>query len=187
MYENQQRYMAIAIANKLHIAETGTPSVQIKFGLMYNMSNPNVSYNRIIWASLYLSDNCFEKTMDTLTNIFGFSSENIQDINDNPSLFEGINAILVTDFETYNGKKYEKVKFINHPNGGAGKPLDDIAAGQLNNDLRNKLKAYYMKNKTGNKSAPQPQRSTLPPVRNAGMPEQGQAQTNDPNDEDLPF
>lgn len=188
--------MAIALANKLNVNEnTGAVSVQIKFGLTECLTNPNVSVQgKTMWGYLYLTDYTYERTLETLSNVFGFNSEDIREINDNPYLFEGINVILVTDIEEYEGKTYEKVKFINHPNGGAGKPLDDIEASKVNDMLKGKIRAFHQRNKQNGQSG-QPVKTSIPPVRNSNRQNSQSSgnnynsNNNSPpyNDDDLPF
>lgn len=184
MYENQERYMAIAVANKLHVADTGTPSVQIKFQTLYNMKDQSQPITKTLWGSLYLSDSCFERSMETLSEVFGFKSDDIQEINNNTTLFAGIEAVIVTDQEEYNGECREKIKFINHPAGGAGKKLEDSEAARLSAELRNKIKAFHMKSQG---KGSQPSKREIPPARRqAQAPVQQQAQPQFQED-DLPF
>ena len=189
MYENQQRYMAVALANKLNVASTGTASVQIKFGTVYNMADPNTPVKKILWGSLYLTDDTFEKSLDTLSKVFGFNSTDISEINNNTELFSGVEVILVTDMDEYNGQVREKVKFINSPNGGVGKKLDDIASSELSIKLENKLKAYYMRNKieagTQTRKPPTPQRGNQ--FQSSFNGYSGNDDAPPPNDDDLPF
>ena len=175
-YENQKKYMAVAVANKLDIASTGTASVQIRFQTKYDLSNPHVEDVKTLWGSLYLSENTFERSMGVLSEVFGFTSDDISEINNDNHLFEGIEAVLVTDFEEYNGEMREKVKFINSTSGGVGKKIEDTEAIRLSNELRNKIKAFHMKN--GTKTAPQPARQTAPAYSPAPAQE---------GEDDLPF
>ena len=189
-YENQKKYMAVAVCNKLNVANTGTPSVQIKFQTQYDIVNPNQPVEKVLWGSLYLSDATFDRSMEVLSDVFGFTSENIQEINDNTSLFEGVQAIVVTDFEEYQGEMKEKIKFINHPAGGAGKKMEDSEAAQLSMALRNKIKAFHMKNKSNGGSSPALQQRPVQQQRPAPQykPVGTVQQNNTPEDDsDLPF
>lgn len=186
MYESQRRFMAVCVGNRLKIAETGTPSVNLKFLTLYDMANPTEQVNVTLFADLFLTENSFERSVETLEKVFGFTGDDLQEINNNTELFANIEAVLVVDEEEYNGKIYTKVKFINHPSGGFGKKLEDSEAQRLGAQLRNKLKAYHMKNKTG-VAAPAPVKRDKPlPASNTNS----RSNFEEPppfNDNDLPF
>lgn len=208
-YENQERFMAVAIGNRLALFDTGTPAVQIKFGIVHSMSNPDITQTvlgeRTLWWTGFLSENTYERTLEILAEVFGYdgSVTDISEINNNTELFANIQAIIVTEPEEYNGHSRSKIKFVNHPDRGGVKPLDEIEATRISKELSNKLKAFSMKNKgqTG-----QPSRSSVPPARNVQQNSRqssgnGYRQNNPPsgngvnstgtpppyNDDDLPF
>jgi hypothetical protein len=160
-YEDQQRYKAVATCNKLATSKNkGTPSVQIRFQTTENMTEQRPEI-KTFWADLWLSEKCFDRTMETLSDVFNWSGEDIQSLNNNTNELAGIEVELITGYEEYqdeNGetKTAEKVKFINAPGGNIGKKLEDSEALKLSEQLKNKIKAFRMKNPA--KSQPEQQK-----------------------------
>ena len=115
---------ATSVSGKLDVAKTGAACVNILF-------REDDSFDeRDIWASLWLTEKAFDKSMKVLEDVFGWKGNNFDELND-PKRLAGIKVSLACENEEYNGKTTEKVKFINKPRGA----IDDSIAAKLQERL----------------------------------------------------
>jgi hypothetical protein len=155
-----RRYKAICTGNALaESKEKKTPSVRLSLQTQFDYNDPEVPCVKTFQTDLWLSDSAFERTLDTLTNVFGWDGENVYELNVDTSMFASIECDITTVEEEYNGRVYEKVKFVNKVN--AVRPMDEMAAIDLNQKMSAKLALYRQKNQgkpipTVNKTHVQP-------------------------------
>lgn len=179
-----RRYRAYCVGNKLAESSTAkTPSVKLIFKTTFDHDAPENRVEKTLFADLWLSEKCFERTMDTLTKVMGWSGDNLFEMND-PMKLAGIEVDLVTGEEDYNGKTMEKVKFINAPGSLSVTPMEDGQASLLADQIRGRLLLYRQKN----------EKQPVPEVKRAAVGTVGAARTaaptvpedDDPTN-DLPF
>lgn len=143
--EDQVKYRAKCLTNSIaESKEKQTPGVKLQFLLLYNIETPNIPENKIVYADLWLSDAVFEKSMHTLTKVMGWKGNNLTEVNENNTLFQNVEVILVCEPELYNGKTTLKVKFVNP----LAKRLDEEAMKNLDAKLAGKFAAYKAKSPT---------------------------------------
>lgn len=65
----------------------------------------------IVWNG-WLSDKAFERTIETLIQVFGFNGD-LTGLHKGEITFEGMPCQVTTEVQEYNGKNYGKVKFLN--------------------------------------------------------------------------
>jgi hypothetical protein len=172
--ETDVKYRAVVQSHALaKSSNNGTPSVKVVFLTKFDVSNPAVPVSKIFIADLWLTPNCFEKTMHTLTKTFGWQGTNIQEINNNNVLLAGAQCVLVTADEEYEGKVRTKVKFVND----IQKKMDEDEAAELADSLAAQVAAYKAKSPKVN-SNPNPEAATEAPPSDDAPPI---------GDSDLPF
>lgn len=108
--------------------EKKTPSVKLSLDIVKDLDTGAEIFGRRIYADLWLSEKCIDRTAETLASI-GCPCDNFEDLNyGNP--MKGIDVEISTDFEEYNGKEYEKVAFVNqvghYANRGVKKGDEDM-------------------------------------------------------------
>lgn len=127
-----------------------------------------------MYTDLWLSAACFERSMHTLTKVFGWKGEIFEELNDFPTLLAGAECVLVVEDEEYNGKITSKVKFVN----AVQKQLDKDRAKSLSEKLAGQLRAYKTKS-PGVKQTPMPGEDTgeslpnnedVPPLTDDDLP-----------------
>lgn len=109
-------FRAICMGNAIRKSKTkGTPSVSFKFFTKFEITNPLSPVNTYIYADLWLTPSCLDRTIKTLRNVFGWQGNNIKELND--PIFRDIEVDLVVQ---ENENKYNEVKWINKPSGVIG-------------------------------------------------------------------
>ena len=127
------KYLAIPEDAAFGESNTGSPRVECKFRIKGGDHD-----GRLVFADLYMTDAAADRTIESLrycgcrfpdadvTNLKGFGDKEVQ---------------VVVEIETYNGKQYNKVKWVNAANGGGrvkpNNPLEDKEA--LANRMRGRV------------------------------------------------
>jgi hypothetical protein len=159
-------YRAITINNTIAESEKKkTPSVKLQFYTQFEHSLPSVSIMKKFSMDLWLSDKCFDRTMEVLNNVFGWQGDDVSELNYRNDLLAGTEVDLVTGIEEYKTpegevKRFEKVKFVNNPNNAYAKQLEEEVLSPIASALRGKVIAYRQKN--AGKPAPEIKRSVVP-------------------------
>ena len=149
--QEQRKYRAVVSSHSLAESKEGTPSVKVIFQTKFEVENPGVPFVKTMYTDLWLSAACFERSMHTLTKVFGWKGEIFEELNDNNTLLAGAECVLVVEDEEYNGKITSKVKFVN----AVQKQLDKDRAKSLSEKLAGQLRAYKTKS-PGVKQTPMP-------------------------------
>jgi hypothetical protein len=118
----------IAVARSWDVGESkekGTPLVNVNYEIV---AGPNSG--QFISGQHYITEGAVEFTIKAL-RASGWSGVNCSDPNDLGGM--GTRKVeLVVEAESYEGKSYPKVKFVNAPGGGfKPKPLDESKKRQL--------------------------------------------------------
>lgn len=106
----------------------------------------------ILWYG-YLTDAAFDRTIQTLAEVFGFDGD-LDGLQNGTVSFAGQECRIVTDFEEYKGESRLKVKWLNSAGGGQ---LDEATAKPILDRLRSRAKAVAAaagKGKAPDASAP---------------------------------
>ena len=127
-------YQATVLSNKLSIAKSGAACISIEF--------QTIPDKKRFFGSLWLTEKAFDRSMKTLEDVFEWKGESLMELND-PLKLAGKQAQLACDFEEYEGKTTEKVKFINKSNVLDEDELESIAA-----KLQGRLDAFRGKKPT---------------------------------------
>lgn len=83
-----------------------------------------------IYANLWLSDGAFDNSVNTLNEVFGFDG-NFTTINDQ---IKGKECSFTVEMESYEGKEYPRVKWINGPR--SSQPIEDSMLTLLSRKAR---------------------------------------------------
>lgn len=115
--------------------EKQTPYIQIRFTVEEGVDEGK----EITWFG-YLSEKAIYRTIEVLVAAFGFSG-NLNDLYTGKITFDGMQARITTEIETYAGKDRCKVKWLN-PAAYSGPPaIDDSTAKMLIAGLNNRAMA----------------------------------------------
>jgi hypothetical protein len=128
--------------------EKGTPSVKLRF---------ETGENEILYHDLWLTDSCFDRTMDVLRGVFGWFGDDVREFLDNHTALSNVEVELAVGKEEYNGKEYWRVKFVN-PVGGrpdAVTQMDANTAREIGEKLRGRIALYDQKKKQEQQAAAQ--------------------------------
>jgi hypothetical protein len=114
------RVIASALENCLAtIGQKETPAVQIRFSIDKVIGPGNLPADitleegqTLTWSG-WLTEACFDRTMGTLLQCFNWQGNDLELLNQDRGAFENMKAILVVDFEEYNGKISPKIAFVN--------------------------------------------------------------------------
>jgi hypothetical protein len=186
------RYRAVCTGNALDESkEKKTPYVKLSFLTLYDYEETDKPINKQMYATLWLSDNAISRTLDTLSKVFGWRGEDIEELNTKGELLGGIEADLVTGWETYSGKSREKIQFVNYPGAASTTRMEDASATTISKSLKGKVLAHRQVEKSATKAFPAPvkrgaEKSPVvkPPVaQSASAAESYSSACND----DLPF
>jgi hypothetical protein len=132
-------YRARVISHALALSKTKqTPSVRVALMTKYNEASPSVPFEKRMYADLWLSDGCFDRTMHILTKTFGWSGEDLEDLNTYPELLKGAECSVVVENEEYNDNLIPKIKYVND----IQRKLDGNKARELSQSLSDKFAAY---------------------------------------------
>jgi len=71
-----------------------------------------------IYGQLWLTEGGYPNTEKVLRGVFGWFEDDVSTFYDRWDLLNGIEVDLAYEIETYNGKQYKKIKFINPAGGG---------------------------------------------------------------------
>lgn len=94
----------------------------------------------IVWQG-WLSDAAFDRTIQTLSDVFGWDGD-LGALAKGDHSFEDRECKIVCDTEIYDGKPRVKVKWLNNVNGGSGgKAMDEGKVKGLISRLQSKSKA----------------------------------------------
>lgn len=88
--------------------DKGTPYICLPLEVI----GKDVDAGKTIAWNGWLSDKAFDRTIDTLIEVFGFDGDMAR-FHDGGQGLEGMKCQIVTEFQEYNGKKYTKVKYLN--------------------------------------------------------------------------
>jgi len=158
------KYRAQCTGNALAVSkEKGTPSVKLSFVAFYEHGDPTKPVDKQMYADLWLSEKAMNRTLDTLFEVFGWSDGDLDELNTKNELLAGIEVDLVTEWETYNGKPYEKVKFVNAPGKGSITRMEDASAANVAKNLKGVLLAHRQSKKSQGVAPPKVERTALSP------------------------
>lgn len=152
------KYRAVCTGNALDTSrEKKTPYVKLSFLTLYNHDDPTKPANKEMCAALWLSENAISRTLNTLSEVFGWRGDDLEELNVKGELLAGIEADIVTDRETYNGKSREKIQFVNYPGKSSMARMEDASAATISKSLKGKLLAHRQSEKdTVKKDRPAP-------------------------------
>jgi hypothetical protein len=135
-------YFAVLTSHCLALSKNSqTPSVRLYLQIKFNVESPDIQENKRMYADLWLSEKCIERTMHTLTKTFGWTGEDIEELNNNPTMLEGGTCLVVIEMEEYNGNLIPKIKYVNEVH----RKLDSGKAKWISQNLSDKIKAYKAK------------------------------------------
>lgn len=141
-----RRYKAVCLGNSLKESkEKGTPSVCLSFQTEFEYGDPETPLKKRFFADLWLTEKTFDRTMDTLTNVLGWSGNDLFELNVDTLKLAGVECDITTGEETYNNQVREKVKFINPIKSVIS--LDEMAAANLTQKMQAKIELYRQKNR----------------------------------------
>jgi len=126
--------------------EKGTLSVKMCF---------ETDAKEVLYHDLWLTEKCFDRTMDTLRGVFGWFNDDVREFYDNHNALADVEVELAVEEEEYNGKTSWKVKFVN-PVGGspdAVTQMDAETARKIGEDLRGRIALYDQKKKQEQQAA----------------------------------
>jgi hypothetical protein len=126
------------------VGEKKTPTISLRFRLLEGAEEIGADE---VDGDLWLSDKACERSIATLGGVFGYFG-GVHDFCDHHDLLNGIEVTLVGDYETYNGRQYWRVKFINAPGAEGWAPSteeDRSVAKSLDAKLRGKILAFQQK------------------------------------------
>lgn len=138
-------FEATVIAHKLATSKNkGTPSVNLKFELNRNVdSGEECPPNTHLYADQWLTDDCFDRTMHTLTKTLSWDGDDLSDLNG--TCLVGNKAWVVVEEEEYEGVTRSKIKWVNEV--GSKKGAGSFAESQLKN-LNEKLATFKQLHRT---------------------------------------
>jgi len=126
--------------------EKGTPSVKMRF---------ETDAKEVLYHDLWLTEKCFDRTMDVLRGVFGWFNDDVREFYDNHNALADVEVELAVEEEEYNGKTSWKVKFVNPVGGGpdAVTQIDAETARKIGEDLRGRIALYDQKKKQEQQAA----------------------------------
>lgn len=118
MQEEKIRYRYLATCKENCIAESSknhTPSVQLSFLTKHRIEQGNVKTPcaMTLRADLWLTQDAFERSIETLGKCFNWYGEDLMEIHNNRTLFAGTDCILVCEEEEWESEPRLKVRFVN--------------------------------------------------------------------------
>lgn len=109
-------FRAICMGNAIRKSKSkGTPSVSFKFFTKFDITNPLIPVHNYIYADLWLTPSCIDRTIKTLRKVFAWKGNNIKELND--PIFRDVEVDLVI---VKNENNYSEVKWINKPSSVIG-------------------------------------------------------------------
>ena len=103
-----------------------TPSVKLHIRAEYDLDSKTPVDGKIFYADLWLTDSAVDRTAETLRDI-GFTGMDFEELNGD--CLEGYQVEITTEFEEWNGKTSEKVRFVNPVGHYAGRGMKPVAEG----------------------------------------------------------
>jgi len=152
------------------IGEKKTPTISLRFKILDGA--PEFGMEEVDGDLWLTTDKACERTISTLGGVFGYFGA-VHDFCDHHDLLNGIEVILVGEYETYNGKERWKVKFINSPGDEGWAPSTDedrAAAKKLDGMLRGKILAFQQKVQQGQAAKAAAQGGAPAPAKAASAP-----------------
>lgn len=105
-------YRAVVVSNSLsRSGNNKTPGVKILFQTKFVITDPSVPVEKQIFADLWLTPACVDRTLNSINEAFSVRPKLISDLNE-PCL-AGKECNIVCETETWEGTEREKVVFIN--------------------------------------------------------------------------
>ena len=99
--------------------EKGTPFIRVPIQVTGDGPEKGAG---AVWQG-WLSNAAFENTIKRLVEVFGFNGD-LASLATGKQTLTGKPCSITTEFETYEGKKRCKIKWLNAPGGGAAKPME---------------------------------------------------------------
>lgn len=147
-------YHAHVITNALALSgQNGTPSVAIQMRTTHDTATGEV-FETTMTGNLWLTQNAAESSMRTLSHVFGWQGDTLQELN--MPVLVGIECEIVVEDETYNGRTYPKIQFFNRPGEGGARsvlPIDEAAARSVASRFDSALRAFKAKGGAAGKPA----------------------------------
>ena len=150
-----------------------TPSVKLCIKVDTCLDDGS-AVDKTFYADLWLTDNSAQNTIKTLRDI-GWQGMDFATLNGGNDL-EGVAVEITTEFETYEGNEYEKVRFVNKPGHYANRGVKAMDTNQA--------KAVVDKYNALLRNSPKPTATAQKPVQKAGRVDAAQYAS---PDEDLPW
>ena len=132
------------------VGDNKTPCVSVKLETVENVVTGEPCIDTV-YASVWLTDKAFERTMETLTEVMGWDGDDLSDL-DGTGLLEGKQVWVVLEEETWEGKTKTNVKYINKVGGRPQVTLDPAKAKALAAGLKGRILAYRQANKATDSS-----------------------------------
>lgn len=121
---------------------TQTPSVKLTLGIIKCITDPEDRTKGQLYHDLWLTDKPFERTMKTLHGVLGWQGDDISELNGTGILCDK-ELWAEVDEETYEGKTYSKVQWLNPVGGGVKiERMEDASAKALAEKLKGKILNY---------------------------------------------
>jgi hypothetical protein len=123
-------YTALVVKPKLgwfDVSEKkGTPYLRLPLQVIDEECNGN-QVNHYIVAEFYLTEKTLERVVDTFRNAFGVSADFLKRLQEgDDTIIVGHECSIVVELESYNGKEYAKVKWLNNINGQPKVSSDEL-------------------------------------------------------------
>jgi hypothetical protein len=155
----------------------GTPYLRLPLTVIDEECNGDQA-GRYIIAEFYLTDKTLERVVDTFRNAFGVTSDFLQKLQSgDDDIIVGAECSIVVELESYNGKEYAKVKWLNNINGAT-----KVSSDELTNLIATLSKKAVALNKEKQAQAQAENR----PRAEAARPKSPAKQVSD-DDDDIPF
>ena len=91
-------YEAIIVSHALAKSrENETPSVKLKLAVMKDIKTSIAVSNKVLYYDAWLTDKCFKRTMDLLSDVLGWSGSNLNELHNTEILVDKEVWILVAD------------------------------------------------------------------------------------------
>jgi hypothetical protein len=114
---NENRFKLLATCQENTLAESSqnhTPSVQLGFIVTGAIMPQHEKYiGAQVRADLWLTQDCADRTFETIEKCFGWSGDDISEIHTNRHLFADHKVVLVCEIEEYQGREHLRVAFVN--------------------------------------------------------------------------
>lgn len=157
----QRRYLAKATEWALGETDKGNEQIAVNFDIL----TPDAEVSTIVWYG-YFTDKTWERTVESLRHM-GWTGTDLADVNG----LDANEVELVVEDETYEGKTFPRVRWVNKPGGGGialKAPLTGDRAKSFAAQMKDKIKALDASGPKKTAPAAPRARSSAPPPSHIG-------------------